>query len=338
MDDSNSGKKIFTNISPKSWEHPADRAAMITLKQFPEINNVFKFFISLTTEKAIRLIFLASSVKVTENQFPLIHKLTREACEILDYKDIPEVYVSQNPVMNAGTIGVKKPFIYLNSSLIGSYSEKELLTIIGHEVGHVMSGHSLYKTILWFLLNLSMTLVNIPFSSLVLYGVIAALREWDRKSELSADRAGLLVSQDVETSYAVLMKMAGGNNPDEMHLNEFIEQASEYEKNGDILDSVYKVLNLFTQTHPFPVIRVKELKSWYDSGGFSSIMDGTYLNRDDEKDDDILGEFKKAKTQYESDIHNSEDPLNQVFSSIGKGLENAGKGVEDIINKIFKDD
>jgi len=330
-------KKYFNNISSKSWEHPADRAALSVLKKIPEIDNLLKFFLSLTTEKALRLIFLASSVKITKKQFRMVYKLTKQACKILDYKEMPEVFVTQSPFQNAGTIGVNKPFIYLNSSLISTCNEKELLVIIGHEIGHIMSGHSLYKTLLWFLLNISVTMINIPFSAIVIYGIIAALREWDRKSELSADRAGLLVSQNIEDPYSVLMKLAGGNNPGEMRVDDFVEQALEYEKNGDVLDSVYKILNLFNQSHPFAVLRLRELKTWYESGGFDNIMQGNYLSREDEDNNDILEEFDKAKKQYENDIKNSEDPLNETISSIGKGLKTAGNEIENLVKKIFKD-
>ena len=89
-------------------------------------------------------------------------------------------------------------------------SETELLGVIAHELAHIMSGHVLYKTLLWLLVNVSQATLQLPFSRLALPAIIAALKEWDRKSELSADRAGMLVLQDKTPAFALLMKLAGG--------------------------------------------------------------------------------------------------------------------------------
>ncbi|NEE50156.1 M48 family metalloprotease, partial [Streptomyces sp. SID8455] len=88
------------------------------------------------------------------------------------------------------------------------------------------------------------------------------LREWFRKSELSADRAGLLVGQDIQASMRGLMKIAGGNHLHEMNVDAFLAQADEYEKGGDLRDSVLKILNVLPRTHPFTTVRAAELKKW----------------------------------------------------------------------------
>ncbi len=67
----------------------------------------------------------------------------------------------------------------------------------------------------------------------MLLPVRLAFLEWYRKSELSADRAGLLGSQDVAATMRLFMKMAGGGNvanirPGDLNLEPFLEQANEY--------------------------------------------------------------------------------------------------------------
>lgn len=186
-------RRHFKDISSKSWEHPADRAALAALKQVPGFTELFRQIIGLTTEKSLRLIALSTSVRVSESQFPKVHALAREAAAVLDIQKVPEVYVSQNPMMNSFIFGVKNPFITLNSSLLESLSQEELLAAIGHEIGHCASGHALYKTFLWILLNIAMVGLSFPGAGMVILAVTAALKEWDRKSELSADRAGLLI-------------------------------------------------------------------------------------------------------------------------------------------------
>lgn len=330
-------KKTFPAISPTNWEHPADTAALSAVKQIPALDDLLKKFISVTTEKSLRLIALASSVRVTERQFPRLYRLLGEACMILDAPDVPELYVSQSPLLNAGAVGVNHPFITLNSAILSQFSDKEMLAIIAHELGHILSGHVLYKTLLWLLLKVSSSVI--PVGKLVLSGIIAALKEWDRKSEMSADRAGLLATQDPAVSYQVLMKVAGGANEGEMSLEEFFVQADEYEKGGDVIDSMHKLLNVMGESHPFAVLRLKELKVWHDSGAYGKILQGDYVRRGEEKGEEVRGSFERAAGSYREEFERSGDPLAGALREIGKKVESAGqalgKQAEDFLKGVF---
>lgn len=328
-------KRHFKDISPKAWEHPADRAALAALKQVPGFTELLRQILGMTTERSLRLIFLSNSVRVSERQFPKVHTLAREACAALDLPTVPEVYVTQNPTMNSAILGVKNPFVTVNSALVESLSQEELLAVLGHEIGHCASGHALYKTFLWLILNIAMIGVRFPGAGMVLLAVTAALREWDRKSELSADRAGLLVVQDPGTSFELLMKLAGGAGAGEMNFNEFFVQAAEYEGGGDILDSVYKLLNLLWQSHPFAVLRLSELKTWIDSGKYEAVLSGQYTARQDEPPEDVAREFTEASRHYQEDLLRSKDPLAQVAARIGQSLESFSKQAEDFLQSIF---
>ena len=211
---------------------------------------------------------------------------------------------------------------------------REFLRVMLHEIGHIMSGHVLYKTLLWFLLNIAAIAIRIPVAQIVLLGVLMALREWDRKSELSADRAGLLVVQNPEISKTVLMKLAGGKHLDEMDLQEFHKQAEEYESGGDVLDGIYKILNVLGQSHPFPVLRLKSIDDWANDGSYQTILGGEYTKRDD-KEENFAQDFSEASKQYQEDLKGSQDPLAQTVSNIGEGLENAGKEAIKFFGSIF---
>ncbi len=327
----------FTGISPRAWEHPADRAALAALKKVPGIDQVLKFFWGMTWEKQIRLRFLASSVRVTEKQFPKLHKIVDEACNTFDVADRPQLFVDQEPNLNAGAWGVKEPFITLNSSMLDTLSDDEILAVIGHELGHIMSGHVLYKNLLWFLVNSTGLLRAIPLPFLVIMGVLAALKEWDRKSELSADRAGLLTVQDTDVSYTLLMKLAGGKHVDQMDLAEFERQADDYDAAGDVLEGIYKFLNLVFQSHPFPVLRLRSLKGWVDAGDYQTILDGTYVKRDQDEES-IAHDFSEAQKAYESEFKGSNDPLAKAMSDIGEGFENVRSEAEKFFSSLFKRD
>ncbi|MBN1411537.1 MAG: M48 family metallopeptidase [Spirochaetales bacterium] len=332
----NKQKKILNEINPRSWEHPADRAALSALKQIPGLDVLLQKFLGILTDRSLRLIALASSVRISERQYPKIWSLHMEACSILDVKQIPELYISQNPIMNAGAIGVEKPFIMLNSSIVEKLSQEEILSVIGHEVGHCISGHALYRTLLVVLLQASISLLNIPIAGIAIYAIVAALNEWSRKSELSADRAGLLVVQDPQFCYNTFMKLSGGTDVSQLDINEFFKQAQEYEKSSDIVDSVHKLLNLMGQSHPFPVLRLTELKTWVDSGQYQKILDGNYERKTGHSKEDVGKDFENAANQYKEDMSKAEDPLSNAFSNIMDGMNEAGKNLQNFLDNLFK--
>jgi Zn-dependent protease with chaperone function len=323
------------NISPRAWEHPADRAALNALKQVPGLDEVVKFFLGMTGEKSIRLLHLASSVRVGPKQFSRLDSLMAEACRVLDVQERPELYVTQNPVLNAGAIGVKQPFITLNSSLIDTLDDEETLAVIAHELGHIMSGHMLYKTLLWVLLNAAAFFVRIPVAQIVLAGVVTALKEWYRKSELSCDRAGLLVVQEPKVATTLLMKLAGGKNLDEMDIDEFKAQADEYDAGGDVMDGVYKLLNLMGQTHPFAVLRLQAIDRWAQDGEYNKILEGEYPIRSD-GEYDFAQDFSDASKAYQEELKQSKDPLAKAMADIGDSLEGVRQEAERFFGTIFQ--
>jgi Zn-dependent protease with chaperone function len=327
--------RYLKDISSKTWEHPADRAALNALRQIPGLDQLLKMIVGATAEKRYRLFMLASTVRTSGKQFPKIYNLFTEACSRLDLRTVPELYISQSPFLNAGAIGVDKPFIVLYSAMLKDLSDQEIMSVLGHEIGHCMSGHVLYKTMLWILINIPFMLINIPVAQVALQLIMFALLEWSRKSELSADRAGLLAVQSPQDCYTLEMKMAGGGDLSQMDINEFFVQAAEYDKGGDLLDSVFKLVNLAAESHPFAVLRLTELKTWVDAGNYDKIISGDYKRRDGAEPDDVIGDFKKAQEQYQEDLKKSKDPLAAAVSDVMKNIEPVTKKIEDFFNGIF---
>ncbi|MGE7166738.1 M48 family metallopeptidase [Staphylococcus hominis] len=229
------------------------------------------------------------------------------------------MYVTQDPQPNAMCIGLDEPIIVISTGLVELLDEEEMRAVVGHEVGHALSGHSVYRTVLLFLTNLAIKVAWIPLGNLAIMAIIAALREWFRKSELSADRAGLLVGQDVRASMRGLMKIAGGNHLHEMNVDAFLEQAEEYDSGGDLRDSVLKILNVLPRSHPFTTVRAAELKKWAESRDYQRIMDGHYPRRDDDKDARVSDSFRESAASYASDVKDSKDPLMKLVSDLAGG-------------------
>jgi Zn-dependent protease with chaperone function len=289
---------ILTNISATAWEHPADRAALQTLRAIPGFDQVVRSIFGFFGERGIRLLFQANAVRVGPRQFPKLHGLLTEVTTTMDWPEQPELYVTQTPMVNAGAVGMDHPFITLNSGAVTLLNDDELRVLIGHELGHVMSGHALYRTVLFILLMFGFN--NLPFlAGIALLPIQLALLEWSRKAELSSDRAGLLATQDPVASMRVFLKLAGGGTASETDLDAFMEQAREYDTMGGPMDKVYKILNTLTLTHPFNTLRAAELQKWISDGAYDTIVQGEYTHRGEEEEKrSVVEDVGEAATHY----------------------------------------
>ncbi|WP_316521424.1 M48 family metallopeptidase [Kitasatospora brasiliensis] len=322
-------RQRFPDISTRAWEHPADRSALVALRKLTGFDDILKKLAGLVSERAIRLMFLATAVKTSERQFPELHDMVRDAAYALDLEKVPDLYVTQDPAVNAFCIGIDTPIIVITSGLIELLDEEELRSVIGHEVGHAMSGHAVYRTMLMILTNIATRIAWVPLGNLAITAIITALKEWFRKAELSSDRAGLLAGQDLQASMRALMKLAGGHNLAEMNVDAFLEQAEEYERAGDLRDGVLKVLQLLPQTHPFAVVRVAQLKKWSESDDYRSIMAGAYPRRSDDPDASVGEQWKAAAEHYTTSVKESKDPLMGLIRDVAGGAATVGGKLRD---------
>jgi Zn-dependent protease with chaperone function len=317
-------RRRFPDISSRAYEHPADRSALVALRKLSGFDTVFKALSGLLPERSLRLLFLSDSVRVSDEQFAHLNAMLRDACYILDLEKVPLMYVTQDPKPNAMCIGMDEPVIVVTTGLVELLDEEEMRAVVGHEVGHALSGHALYRTILLFLTNLALRVSWIPLGNLAVLALITALREWFRKSELSADRAGLLVGQDLQASMRGLMKLAGGNHLHEMNVDSFLKQADEYEAGGDLRDSVLKILNVLPRSHPFTTVRAAELRAWAASRDYQRLMDGHYPRRTEDKDASVADAFRDSANHYADTVRQSKDPLMGLIRDLSNGAGEFG--------------
>jgi Zn-dependent protease with chaperone function len=314
-------RKVLTQISSRAWEHPADRAALNTLRAIPGFDEVVRKVAGALGETGLRQLFLANAVRVGPTQRPKLDAIYTEVLATLDWPVRPQLYISQTPFVNAGAIGFEQPFIVLNSGTLALLTPEEQRDIIGHELGHIMSGHVVYSTIAIIILTVGLN--NLPFlAGIALMPFQLALLEWYRKAEFSSDRAGLLCTQDRETTLRTFLKLAGGGAAgDEIDLEEFMKQAMEYETQGNAWDRVWKILNTAFRDHPFNTVRAAELQRWINSGEYDRILAGDYLRRGDEGtkplgDDyvDAAGYYGEQTRQFTNEAVNAINRARERFS------------------------
>jgi Zn-dependent protease with chaperone function len=271
--------KKFAELDKHDYVHPADSRALAALRTIPGIDSALKKLLAVTGESAIRVIFMASAVKVTPEQCPDLHAKLQVACTTLGV-DMPDLFVQQSPIVNAFTGGVEKPVIVLHSSLLERLTDEEVLAVVAHEVGHIHAEHVLYLTAARLIEALAgAALAAAPIAAIVtqlLTGTMrAALLAWARRAELSCDRAALLVTQDPHVIGRTMMKLCGGTFASKVDYEQFLAQARDFQKNYDekALDRFWADIISSGMTHPFPVWRVSEILKWVDSGEYKRLME-----------------------------------------------------------------
>ncbi|GAA1109085.1 M48 family metallopeptidase [Nocardiopsis composta] len=326
----------LTEISSRAYEHPADRGALVALRSLRGFDEVFKRLSGLFNERALRLMFLSGSVRVSERQFPEVYDYVRDAAYVLDLDEVPELYIQMDPRPNAMAIGSQRPFIVMTTGLFDLLDAEEQRFVVGHEVGHILSGHAVYRTMLLALIQLAARVAWIPLGYIGLRAIVAALEEWYRKSELSCDRAGVLASQNPDAAKRALMKIAGGSRLAEMNPDAFLEQAREYDRGGDARDSLIKLLSLMGTTHPFAVVRMAELHRWIEDGSYQRIINGDYPRRSTDRDASVSAEARSAANSYKESWERSADPLVGMVRDVAGSAASAGGKLFDTVAERWK--
>jgi Zn-dependent protease with chaperone function len=272
--------KKFAELNKDDYIHPADAKALATLRAIPGLDTAVKKLLQVTGESVIRVIFMASAVRVTPKQCPDLYAKLQVACTTLGV-DMPDLFVQQSPIVNAFTGGVSRPVIVLYSGLLERLNDEETLAVLAHEVGHIHAEHVLYLTVAHLLEALAnLAIAAAPVANLVaqiLSGTMrAALLAWARRAELSCDRAALLVTQDADVIGRTMMKLAGGTFASRVDYDQFLVQARDFQKNYDekALDRFWADIITSGLSHPFPVWRVSEILKWTESGEYSRLISG----------------------------------------------------------------
>lgn len=318
---------VLTEISSRAWEHPADRGALVALRKLHGFDTFVRKLSGFLNERMVKMLLLGSCVRVSERQFPRIHRLYAEAGTALDAHTLPELYIQASPRLNAMTIGVDTPKIVIDSALVDLMDDDELRFVLGHELGHALSGHALYRTLLAYLIRFGTSFAGIPIGYWGIRAISAALSEWARKAELSSDRAGLLATQDVAAAIRVQMKVASGGHLEDLDQTEFLAQAREYEETEDLRDSVMKFMLIENATHPMNVVRAGELRRWVDSGKYAEILSGTYPRRAEDRDARISDEAAAAADSYLTAFRESQDAIAKLVRDLGDGVTDFGRWV-----------
>jgi Zn-dependent protease with chaperone function len=313
----------YPNLSPKAYEHPADRAATAALKSIPMLDTVVRKLIEWQYERAVRQMYLSNSIRVGEQQLPDLWSHMVAVCQILDMPRSYDLYVTDTVVANAAAIGSQNPIVVFGSPLLGRLNSGEQRSVIAHEVAHILSDHMVYRSALQILLRLG---GGVPFPlGIPAMAVRAVLLEWSRAAELSCDRAEALVVRDPRIVCRALMVLAGGMHADKLNLDAFLAQAREYEDWDDPSDRVRRFFYEINATHPYAVRRVSEIMKWVQSGEYDRITRGDYIKR---------GEEPPVREEASDAMEFYAERFRAIFKDIGDNVTKLGNQVGGMAEQV----
>lgn len=273
-------QKILRELRPATYEHPEDRIALDALRALPMFDRIVG---TIVDHKARELEWqlMASNVEVTSASMPDLHRLLVHVCRVLDVAEVPAFFIEPGPP-NAYTVGSERPLIVISDALLGRLTVDELLFVLGHEVGHIKSGHVVYTTIAHVLGNLANAgawLAGEIASLVAKSTILPALNFWSRRAEYTCDRAGLLACQNLDAAVTTHAKLAGlpFSYFGRFSASEFLAQAERFD--GIFHESgvarLSTTLAVAGRTHPFAVDRALALRNWMRSGEYDDLRDAS---------------------------------------------------------------
>lgn len=261
------------NLDTKVYEHPFDKAALNTLRNLPGFDTVTNFILNWAAVRWNLVAMQGSNFHVTRESCPELYKQVKEDAEILGVEDFPEIYTEWGYAVNGYTTGNKdKTMLVLNSGAVDLLTDGQLNYVVGHEMGHIKSGHVLYHLMAQLF---SSVIGMIPLGETLLTPIHYSLLYWQRMSEFTADRAGLLTCQDKDAAIEAIIKMAGAPKKyfDKLDKDAFLKQAEEFETRfSSVADSAIRTISIISSTHPWTVYRAGELLKWIESGEYDKIL------------------------------------------------------------------
>lgn len=268
-------KKVLIDLDSRSYEHKFDKVALKTLKALPGFDTVTNFFLNWTFLKWHIVELQGSNFLVTRESCPELYDIVKNVADTLDVRPLPRLYTEWGYNINGYTTGYKEDtLIVLNSGTVDLLSDDELRYVAGHEMGHVKSGHVLYHT-MGNLFNQAIS--KIPLGEALTMPIYYGLKYWERMSEFTADRAGLLANQNIDATIGAIIKMSGLPMKyfDVIEKDSFIKQACEFRESfSGLLDQAIKGLSIIGSSHPWSVYRAAEILMWYESGEYQKVLDG----------------------------------------------------------------
>ncbi len=216
---------------------------------FEEVEGLLTAFfiilgISLFYIKLYQISFLGNAFRVQNGRHAHLIDSIRIVAHKLDMPPV-DVYIAQDPYLNAFAIGYTRPFtIVLHSAIVEELTREELESILIHEMAHIKLKHTIITAYL-YPVGILIPILG-PFLTWI-FGF------WTRRAELACDRVAATIMRDPHIVASALMKVhVGSKFAQYMHEEGVIYQ----DKVGA---GAMRQLSQSLSSHPFLVTRIHEV-------------------------------------------------------------------------------
>lgn len=253
-----------TSIDIKRLAHPVDGKVISVLEK-----TGIKHPLEAMVEQLVSLNYgtlLAAGVTVDDKNFPVIYENLSQCAHKLGISIPYTVITNEMDGINAGAMGTdENAFIMISNQAPRLLNEQELKFIIAHECGHIAMRHMVYHTVgnLAAVVGGYVPLIGKPLSEAAVF----PLNYWNRCSEITADRVGLICCGDLETAQRALLKIIGGfTDVKDIDVHNYIKKSKTIQ-NKQTLGRVQE----YFQTHPLIYKRLQALELFADSQLYASM-------------------------------------------------------------------
>lgn len=260
-------------MSPSVFIHPEDQAALDNLRSLPLFPTAVKAFMKMVPERFLHGMNMANKIRLGPSQLPQLFNYLPPICAALGIAE-PEFYLEMNPVPNAYTYGDTQVFLTVTSGLVEYLEEDEFTAVLAHECGHIACRHVLYHTMADMLIEHGSVVLG-PLAA-VSMPVRLGLLYWQRRSELSADRAAAVVMKGHASVVDTMVRLAGGPKSltGEVNIDAYVSQAESYDALMDRQwDKFLQGLAVMNQDHPFLAVRTREIVRWCGTDAYKSLLE-----------------------------------------------------------------
>lgn len=312
--------------SPTLYMHDLDKKAFDALNMFPHFVKLQNAYITNVDEKAAKIEFLSTAIRLSEKQIPEVYTLLPPICEKLGIVT-PDLYMVQSKDkrdLNAFTGGITTPFVCVTSELIKQMSPQMVSSVLAHECGHIACKHYLYHSLAMNFVNgiAASPLSKIPaIRKHLSKALVTALLFWDRCSELSADRAAVLCDGDAGKTIDTLLKVHGFE--DNINRDEFINQALDLKAfvNNSQANKMMEQMIVQWNSHPLLATRAYECYDWEHSDRFQGIVNGTLTEKTAQAKDEEAEESEIFAVEISERVENKKTETNAISPEIGSAVE-----------------
>lgn len=242
----------------RDYAHSFD-STMIKFLDNPAINSVFKHLVEMLSDSTWGPV-IASGVEINDKNYPELNKLVNECVDTLNISRPYVIISSALSGLNAMAFGSDdEPYVALSPLMVKTMSQQQLKFVIGHECGHVAMGHMVYHTVI----SIASTFASVfPIIGPIVNTVgTLPLMAWSRRSEISADRAGLLCCGELEVAQRTLIQLEMPFlDASQIDIPEYVANSQRFLKKG-----VLRKINEFDEAHPIIPKRINALDVFINS-------------------------------------------------------------------------